>query len=130
MLFKVFTVYILVKKEMLLWRMVFHTLTPEPELYWVSLWCIPGMWFVILHRPGAHRLVRTVSRGQPRHRTFRPDKVAHRYNILPAPSIAWPVIIMLLSGYQPHWSRARQTMVLRHNFLHYRRTLYWVTQLR
>lgn len=125
------TVEILVRTEMQFWEIMScpHTLTPEPEIYRMPVWRIPCVWFVIFHRSGAHWLVRTISCSQPRHRTFGSDKVAQRYNVLPAPSIAWPVIIVLLSGYQPHWTRARQTMVLGSDFLYYRSTLYWVTQL-
>jgi len=94
---------------------------------------LPFVRFKIVLSLHAHRLIRTVARGEPRHRTVRTDHEVVRLHEFLASLIAVVaarhVIIVLLRGGQPHRSLEPQTTVFGHDFLYFRYALYRITHL-
>lgn len=94
---------------------------------------LPIVRFEILFSFRAHRLIRTVARGVPRHRTLGTNhEVVGLHEFLAATEAVvatWHVIVVLLGGRQPHRSLEPQTTVFGNDFLYCWYALYRITHL-
>lgn len=92
-------------------------------------YCWPDGGPEVLRRAGAHRLIRTIGRGQLGHRAAGQHQVVVRRRYVLLALAARRVVIVLLRGRQPHRPGAAQTVVSGHDFPHHRHALHRVTHL-